>query len=187
MGMEISPETLAEARRKVEGYGEKVATVSRANAEPFPGPMAAAFCTGAITIGDIAVRKVVASDWIALKAIESPLLKLIAEWQANPTDPKEVQFSEQDQWNICWLFTHEPKEARSELSGGKEQFEATAQEQVADKMDNSIIGMVMAAVMEQLKRNWLTALKHAADLEEKGEISFFRDAGEKLKMALAGG
>lgn len=175
----------------MEEQGQEFAARSmasaRASGDPLPGPLGDAFASGAIVVAGIAVRKVVAADWVFFKQLNSPIIRMVQEMQQNPEAPEEITFTEEENWELAWQFTHTPAQLREVLAKGREALTAVAVSEIGDNWPTETVKFVGAAVMEQLERQWKTALKHKAEAEEKGEISFFRVAGASQKMASAGG
>lgn len=172
---------------KGQDFVAKQQAAAIAAGDPLPGPLGEAFASGPIVVAGISVRKVVASDWVFFKALNSPVLRMVLELQQNPEKPDEVTFTEQENWALAWQFTHTPAEIREALKGGVEAFNQRVLEDIGDSWAAETVNLVGVAVMEQLARQWKTSLKHQQEAEEKGEISFFRDAGANRKTASAGG
>jgi len=162
--------------------------IARAGADPLPGPLAKAYGPSCVLVGDRTVRRPCSGDWPILKALDSPLYKLALDTAQNSEASTPVNFSvkPEDEWMICWQFTHSIKECRELLILGVESFLAKAAEQIGDVWSADEVSLVQAVVMAKLAESRRAALKFAADLEEKGEVRFFRDSGETRKTAPAG-
>lgn len=173
---------------QIEDHNLSQLASRRASADPLPGPLADAFAKGAIAVGELKVRKVVASDWVTFKRIKSPVLEMVLEIQQSAGSPDatipEVEFTDQQQWEMCWQFTHTPAEVRVALDDGF--FSDYARRDIADAPDVQV-PLIITAAMEQIKRSWQTAVKFAAGMEKDGEVTFFRDAEATRKMASDGG
>lgn len=174
---------------QVQRFDLKQQALGRANGEPFPGPLADAFLKDAIMVGDIAVRKVVARDWKILRAINSPVIRLIQDSAQNPNAVPEIETTDEEEWELAFQFTHTPSEVWDTLQKGREMFSKVAQIAVADnpRFTSSIVKLIGAAVMEQIRREWQTALKFKAEMEERGDVSFFREPTTSPTTGLAGG
>ena len=145
----------------------------RAASDPLPGPLLNAFMPGSIKVCDRWVRKFVAYDHVILKALDSPLRRMILEL-AKPTDMQEkVEGTEQEEWDLCYQFTHTSKECRDLLAKGVESFHKAAEGAVADEWEPETVQFVLAAIFTQLKRNIETANRYAAQAKEANEITFF--------------
>lgn len=163
----------------------KEEAIRRAQADPLPGPLTNAFAKGAIMVGKIPVRKCVASDWEFLKVTNSPLLEIIQSLQQNPKEtPPTENLSEESAHAVCWQFMNHPKRVREIIAAGT--LAETVQAEVSDEISAPVLRVIFVAAMEQMGRVWKTALGFSAELEEKGEITFFQNAGA-TKTASAGG
>lgn len=149
----------------------------RAAAHPLPGPLADAFCSGPIQVAGKTVYKVVPRTFQALTAIKSPLIEMIQDVvQGGKVD---TEFSDEQTWAICWIFTHRPKEVRELIAKGPEVLKEVATVEVGEEWEAACINLVMAACLEQIKRHMSTVIKFSAEAQEKGEITFFRDSAVK--------
>lgn len=156
----------------------------RANADPLPGPAGDAFAkNGPIEVGPHVVREVVASDWKVLKALDSPIIKMIMEMRQNPNSNVEIDVTDDEEFQIAFQFTRPPKVVREAMAKGKEAFTETAVLEIGDKIDSPTIKLIQAAVMEQIRRSWITAVSYKEKLEEKGEVRFFQDSGKNPETA----
>jgi hypothetical protein len=132
----------------------------RAVSDPLPGALADAFLEGDIHVGDVLVRKMVASDYVLFKFLDSPILRQFLEL-AKPQDKmEEIAYTDEEEWEMCWQFTHSPRENR---------------DMIGDSLTRETTQIIIAAVMEQVKRNMVTAQRYVAEASEKGEITFFRE------------
>lgn len=165
----------------------KMLAQKRASADPLPGPLAEAFIPGGIKVGEFTIRKIVASDWIILKQIGSPLHKQMLEWRQNPKNPTNVEMDEQQEKELCYQFTRPVVEVREMLAAGSEAFQSAVTSEIGDKVDVHNIKIMALAVMEQVARSWSTAVEYASNLKEEGEIRFFQEAEESKATASAGG
>lgn len=157
----------------------------RANAEPLPGPLADTFCKSGIEIGPYFVRKFVARDFVILKAIDSPLHRMILE--LSNENREDINYTDEESWDICWQFTNTVSNVKEVFAKGKESLRKLSEVEFGDNEESAAyIQLIVAAVMEQLKRHASTMVKHAAEVKEKGEITFFRDTEPTPKMASAG-
>lgn len=148
--------------------------LATANSKPLPGPALDAFTTSAIKIGNRLVEKVVPARFAILQAIDSPVIQLIEN--AKRTDKAEVNFTPEQMWAICYLFTTDARETWKQFKAkGKDWLAEQAEEHVGSQWDFTEVDLVMMAVMEQLKRHVETFVKFVAEVEEKGQITFFRE------------
>ncbi len=160
----------------------------RAGADPLPGPAGDAFALhGDIRVGPFTVRRVVASDWKILKAIDSPIIKMLLELRQDPTSTAEVPIEPEEEWELAYQFTRPVAEARAALAQGRDKFRAAASAQIGDAIDEPLIKLISSAVLEQIRRSWLSAVSYKQQLEKEGEVTFFPVAEANPKMASAGG
>lgn len=156
----------------------------RAAAHPLPGPLAEAFCSGPIQVAGKTVYKVVPRTFQALTAVKSPLIEMIQDVvQGGKVD---TEFTDEQSWVICWIFTRPPKEVREMIFKGPEALKEAATTEVGEEWEAACINLVMAACLEQIKRHMMTVVKFAAEAQEKGDITFFRDSAAAKETAPAG-
>ncbi len=170
---------------KAREYAWKREAEARASADPLPGPLGDAFAADAIMVGNIGVRKIVASDWQFFKKINSPVLRVVQEILQNPNSELNLEVDPAEYWAVVWQFTHTPKQCRDAFAKGEDDFRALVAEEVGDSQDEAIVNLIIAAVMEQIKRSWSTALQYKSGMEKDEGINF-PQAGAS-KMASAGG
>lgn len=151
----------------------------RANAEPFPGPLAQAFAEDPPNLHGFKLRPIVASDFILLRKLNSPLHKrtqAIAEHAQKikaglvPEDaplPK-TDFEEEEAYEMIYQFTVPVSQARAELNKGREYFRECALRAVADKLDPLHITDVVAGVVRNFLATFATVIEHAAPKKEGG-------------------
>lgn len=169
----------------------RIAASNRANGDPLPGALSAAFTKSAIKVGPAMVRKIVASDWIVLRALNSPIIKLVEELAQRGDDkaapPPEVDITDQDEWDIAFQFTRAPSDVRKAMEGGPKEFRARAMEAIGDTLESATVKLIGIAVLEQIRRTWATPLQYKQDMDKEGEVTFFLDASQETKTASAGG
>ncbi len=161
-------------RRYFEFKGRQ-SCIRKAQLKPLPGNSADAFLKGATKVGDVTVREVLPIHIACLQAVNSPILSLVA----NATDSKDgkanADFSEEDQWNICHIFTEDPKLLRKSLKeGGESVLKSNAESAICDQWNAAKINMVILAVIEQFHRHVKTSVKFAGEVEAQGDKSFFQ-------------
>lgn len=158
--------------------------IRQAQAVPLPGASKDAFTKYSIKVGNRRINPVVPVHFAVLQALDSPLLKLIADATANKkaelTNPTHEQ-----KWEICHVFTAEPKTLFKELkSKGVDFIREQSADAVGLEWDAAEVELAMPAIMEQLKRHIETTVKFAVEMEAKGDVSFFREQKEQsLKPA----
>ncbi len=164
------------APEKAIKHGLERDALARASGDPFPGPLAEAFCKTSITVGEWKIRKIVASDWVAFKQLNSPLLRFVLDIQQGVEDLK-FEAEESELWALCWQMMHNPKQVRELMAQGVEAFNAKAQEEIGDHLETSQVTLIVRAIIEHLRRSWETVVKYASDMQEKEGITFFPDSG----------
>ena len=140
----------------------------RAAADPLPGPLSDAFLKGAIRISrDVAVRRIVASDWHILKGLDSPILRQLLELQKDESLREETAYSDVEQCEMVYQFTHTPKECRELLAQGRNLFKAKAEDYCDDQINFAQMPQIIAAITKQLSDCIATSLSYSADEKKK--------------------
>jgi hypothetical protein len=148
---------------------------SRAQVDPLPGSLLNAFMPGSIKVADRYVRKFVAYDYVTLKALDSPLLRMMLEL-AKPSDLQEkVDNNPEEEWDLCWQFTHTSRECRDLLAQGTDVFHKTSLNDVGEVWEPETVQLVLTAIFTQLRRNMDTAQRYIAQAKEANEITFFNE------------
>lgn len=138
----------------------------RAAADPLPGALNDAFLQDAIQIGpNIYVRRVVASDWLVFKWLNSPIFQAMLELQKDEKLREEVQFTEQEQYEMAWQFTHTPKQVRALMAKGRDKFREECQE-FADELDFALLPAAIEALVRQIIRSFSTSQQYG----EEGDL-----------------
>jgi len=150
----------------------------RANADPLPGPAGDAFALhGEIAVGPHSVRRVVASDWKILKALDSPIVRMLLELRQNPSSVAEVSVSAEEDWEIAYQFTRPIAESKSLIAKGRDEYRKVAECEIGDQIDEPTINVIRAAVLEQIRRSFLSAISYQQKIDNGGETTFFPGAG----------
>ncbi len=174
----------------VQDHFLKNEAAKRANADPLPGSAGDAFGRfGPIPIAEsgISVREVVASDWKIMKAVDSPIIRLLMEIRQNPKNPT-LEITDDEQNQLALHFTRTPKELRAILAdGGKEKFFQMATDEIGDKLSGSVVRLITATVIEQVRRSFSTAVSYREKMEKEGDVRFFLDSGTSPETDSAGG
>lgn len=153
------------------GYVERAAAAVKggheAASDPLPGPLLAAFLPESLRAAGFELRPVVASDWAVLKRIQSPLLTELKRASLLKEHPElateKTTFSEEEMWELLYLWTHSPRESRALLAKGPEAYREAAM-QVADKLSPRVINEAQAivdALFGNLLRSLSTQVGHA--------------------------
>lgn len=163
MGNEDLNQDAVEARLKVDA-------LARASADPAPGPIMEAFSDGITRICGLSVRRVVASDWMMLKALNSPIYRQLLELQKPLEIREEVPFSDEEGWEMICQFTHTPAQNRAQLAKGRDNYREWAIQETADTLKMEDAASVIAAVQSQITASHSTAQRHGSadnDSEKK--------------------
>lgn len=173
----MQPETIQQVRvhiPKPEPTIEDMAA-ERAASDPLPGPLSAAFISDSIEVAGMRVRKLVASDYVVFKFLDSPILRQLLEL-AKPEDAREdVIANDTEEWEMVWQFTNNPRKVRDAMAKGREFFSKSATDEVGDRLSPEQLKIVMLAIFEQIKRSAESSVAFVTDAKEKGEITFFRE------------
>lgn len=158
-----------EGDNKVLQHSLERAARDRVSGDPLPGPLAQAFLEGDIQAGGLAIRPFVASDWVILRGLESPIIRLIEELAQNPKEDPKITISDEEKFEIIYQFTRPAKECRALLKRGKDLFRETATDFVDERKLNLVqMQECLNAAMEQIRRSWETTLKYQSD-QGKGD------------------
>ena len=132
----------------------------RASATPFPGPLAEAFLSDAIQVDEkLFVRRIVASDWKILQWLDSPIMRQMLELLKDEKLRDDVPFTDEEEWEMCWQFTHLPKDCRELQAKGRETFRAVAVE-YGDTITMPQSKLIVRAIGKQIVNSYSTAVKY---------------------------
>lgn len=154
-------------------WQKRQGVVREAAIKPLPGSAEQAFVSGPVMAAGKTVNRVVPAHFAVLQALKSPLLEMISN--AVTKRKSEVDFTHEQQWEICHVFTAEPKALYRALRASGAEFVRQQAHDTVMEWDAAAINLVMLAVMEQMKRHISTTVKFAADMEKEGQVSFFRE------------
>lgn len=140
----------------------------RAAATPLPGALSDAFLAGAIKVTDnLSIRRIVASDWAILQWLDSPIHKLILEIQKEESIREEVVYSNEEEWEMIWQFTHEPKAIRDLKSKGREAFKETCITEIGDKFELTTTKKSVEAISAQIVKSFETKIDYGTEDSKK--------------------
>lgn len=159
---------------RVKEFMVSQAMIKEAQAKPLPGPSGDAFAQGVIKAAGKIVRRVVPVHFAVLQALNSPLLKMME--RAAIEKQSESEFNDEQQIQVCHVFTANPRELRIKLRNeGVESIKKDA-DLACGEWSAAEINAVMLAVIEQLKRHVETTVRFAAEMEASGDVTFFQDS-----------
>lgn len=142
----------------------------RAAADPLPGALSEAFLTDAIDCGHgLKVRRLVASDWIILKWLNSPLYRGVLESQKPVEIREDIGYEDFEGYEMVWQFTHTPAVNRALMAKGREVYKTTAFEDIGDTHSLETLSNAIEAIGKQV----------AASLETK--VAFNESDSPKKK------
>ena len=150
------------------GYLDKaeklVAGAHAASADPLPGPLLDAFLPELLTAAGIELRPVVAADFAILKRLNSPLLQELKNASLPKDLPKpEVRYDEEDVWELVYLWSHRPPDARALLAKGRQAYREAALAATADKLPFIVVQQgqdIMRALVANVLRAFATKVNH---------------------------
>ena len=177
---EIAWEALGEhGRKNFFEFRGRQSCIRQAQSVPLPGASKDAFTKSQIRVGERRINPVVPAHFAVLQALDSPLLKLIADATANKsaelTNPTQEQ-----KWEICHVFTADAKTLFKTLkSKGVDFIREQAADAVGMEWQAAEVELAMPAIMEQLKRHIETTVRFAGEMEKEGDVRFFREQPEK--------
>lgn len=160
--LKFPPGYLDRARRTIAVTGE-------ANRAPAPGPLLEAFTPEEAEAFGLKLQPVVAWHWLALQKLESPLLKnflehakLAGERTVHPSTDEEV-------YEVIYLFTVPPPEARAALAAGRQAFRERATAHVADRLHTTQVLRIAGLVRARILDYWATGVSYGPRARD-GEV-----------------
>ena len=164
---------------------DKLDSEARASAMPLPGPAGDAFASGPIKVGNREVRKIVKYDWRVWQMTKNAIVLAMAEL-AKPQDERKLIDDDESQAVAVWMLTHSCRDVEAALKAGIEAFKARCVHETEMELEGHEFAPLFDAVMEQVRRSALTAIKYAAkESEDDGSPVNFRSNAESA-TALAG-
>jgi hypothetical protein len=178
-------------------HQRRSAATRQANAEPFPGPLAAAFVAEPPAVAGLELRPIVAGDFILFRKLDSPLYRRtfqIAEHQRQiaagevpeNTAPPETKFDEEECVEMIYQLSVPIATARAALKKGRDAFRETALAAVTDRVPVTAFPELVAAVVSHFTAAFSTAVRYESPEDESKETVFTTPA-EDVATASAGG
>jgi hypothetical protein len=163
-------------------------SVAEANADPLPGPLALAFPARPIRVGAFSIRPISNLDFTILRALNSPLIRQMAEG-AKPEDQRQkTSFTDQEGYEMCLQFLLTDEAAEAEIVKGVEHFRALAREKIGRQLNPVLTGQIIAAVAKQFEVMFQTALQfNQANAGEPVNEQVFTQPPAAPRTASAGG
>lgn len=174
----IVPES---TKRAFMDFRAKQGCISKALEKPLPGAAADAFLNGSLKVDGRTIYEVMPAHIKGLQALESPLLRM---GQKAASDGKsDEDLTEEQQWELCHLFTISPKELRLTLkNNGAAKLKADA-EAIWENVNAAQINVTCIAILNQYARHFQTTVKFAEEMEASGDTHFFQELREKSLKA----
>lgn len=149
--METTPDKILEALAEKSAEREKL--VAQAQAEPFPGSLAAAFDPVERRVGKYKVRHVVPFDHQVFKALNSPFYRQAKELGKPAEERTVTDFSDEDEWDFLFQFLTPVRVVAAIIADGPAAFRERAREAIAfDEgmtilMRQILVNMIVQQVM----------------------------------------
>jgi hypothetical protein len=146
--------------------------IGKAMAKPLPGAAEDAFLKGAVSVGGYTIYEVMPIHLKCLQVVDSPILKgePVASEDGLSVTVKMPEFEFQDEWNLCFIFTHDPevlydtpKSKLKELieGEGKRLFKPSK----TNVVNSATVNGICSAIMKQLERHHSTVLRNEQELD----------------------
>jgi len=149
---------------KLEEYRIKSLASKRVANDPLPGPFEDAMGDGDVEVvtskGKIVVRPVVAYDFTIFKKINSPIFQQMVDVGVSTSGSAELDFDEEDMYELIFQFTRPCKEVRKELKKGREEYREAALAKIADVYGTSDIELIVKVITEQIQKGFSTMVEH---------------------------
>ena len=175
------------------GYQERFAATIEAtgpaNIAPLPGPLLEAWLPSTLIAAGFKLRPVVAADWPILQRINSPLLTEMAKLQKPEADREPVRYEDEEIWDLVYLWTVTPREARAALAPGLHSWRETVMSTTADVLPAGIVAekkAILAAIAANLMRALSTSVSHGAPTGPDGPVNFTKPPAEPMTGSAGG-
>lgn len=162
-------------------HKKRQSCIGQALSRPLPGASADAFINGALKVNGRNIYEVVPTHIKCLQAVDSPLLKMGQEAAASADKKSDADFEENEQWELCYIFTQEPKQLRKNLKELGVGFIKKEAEKLVDEggWNAAEISTTVMACIAQYVRHFQATLKFSQEMEASGDVSFFRELKAK--------
>jgi hypothetical protein len=193
-----SHETLESAlRADIARLQREQAAQRRANTEPLPGPLADAFDPTERQVLGFHLRPVVASDFILLKKLNSPLYRhmfdlaehqraVAAGEQPEGSEPPTTPYDEEECVEMVYQFTIPVAQARGEILRGREYFRERAHAGVTDRAPIGALPKLVAAVIAHFVASYSTVVPFGSDTSDDQKTVFTTQPGANATVSGGG-
>ncbi len=159
----------------------------RANAEPLPGPLSAAFGPEEIKCRVFSIRKVVAYDWQILKQIKSAFYENWLEWQKPEEIRQMVEMSDATICDLIFLLSRPCIESWELINVGIEQFKRASADAIVTRYTMPELLGESKAVIEQFKRHNETFVRYVSEESDGSKKNSTPASPASNGTGLAGG
>lgn len=146
--------------------------IGKAMAKPLPGAAEDAFLKGAVSVGGYTIYEVMPIHLKCLQVVDSPILKgePVASEDGLSVTVKMPEFEFQDEWNLCFIFTHDPEvlydtpksKLKELIEGEGKRFFKPSKTNV---VNSATVNGICSAIMKQLERHHSTVLRNEQELD----------------------
>ncbi len=173
---------------ELAGKAKRDGFIARANAEPFPGPLAQAFAHGPIRVGEFTIREFVPMDAAILRRLNSPFYQQILEVLKPKEQRTKTPYQDADEWQVIFLFTRPCAEAERLLDAGPAAFAQAARAAFAHnpRINLALYEDLFTACAGRIMAAFHTALDYRATASD-GEGTVFTTPPPAPTTASAGG
>jgi hypothetical protein len=167
----MTPEVQKLIDEKVAAYEAKLEQTAAANVEPLPGPLKEAFGVAQFR-SPLRLRPVVQYDMVLLRKLQSPLFKHL-EAQALGQEAPKTEFSDEEGYEMLYLFTIPCKQAKQEVEAlGADGFKQKAFDEIATSLSPAGFAAAIAELQENFINAFTTAVRYQADVPAGGKTVF---------------
>lgn len=172
-----------------ERFAATVEATGSANIAPLPGPLLEAWLPSTLVAAGFRLRPVVAADWPILQRINSPLLMEMAQLQRPEADREPVRYDDEEIWELLFLWTVSPREARAAIAPGLHSWRETVMAATADQLPAGIIAekkAILDAIAANLMRALSTSVSHGAPTGPDGPVNFTKPPADPTTGSAGG-
>lgn len=154
----------------------KQQAVREASSEVLPGPLNDVIGVARHDVGGLRVRPLVHYDYVILKRINSPLyLRAIEASKGDATAGTEC--SDEDGYEMVFLFTRPVLEAKAALERGRDFFRDAAIEKIGCVLTGPQVVKLVGLCVEEFIRSASTSIEYQNSQENDGSF-FFKATGQ---------
>lgn len=156
--------------------------IREAMAVPLPGAAGDALLEKELRVSGRKVYKIFPAHILALQAVDSPILKMGRE--ASEKGRSESDLNEQQQWDLCFIITTDPKTIRKMVNEvGGAGISSAAEKAIDGVWDAAEIQATCAVAMSQYAKHVQTFVKLTGEAAK--DDHFFRELLEKVSKQAA--